>query len=208
MTLERPLRVLIVAAAGLGLALQYQVVAELLAARGLGSAAVIWKLTSYFTILTNLLLLLGHTIALVAPSSRAGTLSGSPAAQGALLLYIMVVKVVYVAFLARLWNPEGMQWWADLLLHHVTPLLQFGFWLACVPKARLPWKLAVVWLTWPALYLICTLARGDAPYPFLDLHQLGLPRLVLSCAAMGAAFVAGSLAIIAGSRYFGRHRQT
>lgn len=198
---ERCFRILIVCIGLAGLILQYQLSHGMLTARGLGLGGVLLKLASYFTILTNALLVAVHGICLAAPGSRIGRKLAGPAVQGALLLYILVVGLVYMTLLAGLWNPQGKQWWADNLLHRVTTLLQLGFWIAFVPKVKLPWRLAFVWLVWPAVYLLWALARGgDYPYPFLELDRLGPMRTALNCLMMGAGFLAGGLAIIAASR--------
>jgi len=197
---------LAIAASGLaGLMLQYQVTADLLAARGLGTGAALLKLASFFTILTNLLLTAVHSVCLFAPGSRAGRSLARPAVQTSLLLYIAIVGLVYSILLAKLWNPQGTQWWADHLLHHATPLLQFVFWITCVPKKRLPWSYAVTWLAYPALYLVWILARGsqmaDYPYPFVNLDKLGLARTLANSAAMALAFLCGGLLLIGVSRW-------
>ncbi|WP_367872686.1 Pr6Pr family membrane protein [Luteolibacter sp. Populi] len=204
---EQAFRMVIVAAAATGLVLQYQVTAGHLASRGLGLGVTLLKLASYFTILSNALLAAVHSVALLAPESRAGRVCRGPALQGAMLLYIGVTGIVYVTMLSGLWNPQGMHWWADNLLHRMTPLLQLGFWMACVPKLRLGWKLALAWLAWPAAYLGWALARGgDYPYPFLELDRLGLGRTVLNCLLMGAGFLALGAAIVGASRYLAKGR--
>ena len=192
-------------AAGLtGLALQFQVSHGIMLSRGLGIGATLIKLTSFFTILTNLILTVAHGICLLAPQSTAGRLFLRPSVQSGLLLYIAIVGTVYSVLLAPLWKPEGLQWWADHLLHHATPLLQLAFWIFAVPKERLPWKLAFSWLAYPALYMAWVLVRGsrvaEYPYPFINLTKLGLERTLLNSAGMAIAFVGAGLAIIASSR--------
>ena len=202
---EQAFRLVIVAAAVTGLVLQFQVTAGNHATRGLGLGVTLLKLASYFTILTNALLAAVHAVALIVPESRAGRVCRGPEAQGGLLLYIGVTGIVYVTMLSGLWNPQGMHWWADNLLHRVTPLLQIGFWIACVPKLRLGWKLSLVWLAWPAVYLGWAMLRGgDYPYPFLEFDRLGLGRTVLNCVVMGVAFLGLGLGIIGISRYLAK----
>lgn len=200
---------LAISAAGLvGLILQYHATVDLLAARGIGTGAALMKLASFFTILTNLLLTVVHSVCLFAPRSRAGRAFARPAVQTSLLLYIAIVGLVYSILLAKLWNPQGAQWWADHLLHHVTPLLQLAFWIVCVPKKRLSWTYAASWLGYPTLYLIWILARGsqvaDYPYPFVNLDKLGLARTLGNSAAMAAAFLCGGLLLIGVSRWLAK----
>lgn len=196
-------------AAGLtGLLLQFQVSHGIMLSRGLGIGATLFKLSSFFTILTNLVLTVAHAICLFAPRSIWARWLSRPSVQGGLLLYIAIVGLVYSIILARLWKPEGVQWWADHLLHHVTPLLQLAYWICAVGKERLPWRLALSWLGYPTLYLVWVFIRGsrvaDYPYPFINLAKLGLQRTVLNSAGMAVAFLVAGLAIIAGSRALNR----
>lgn len=200
-------------AAGLaGLVLQFQISHGIMISRGLGIGATLFKLSSYFTILTNVLLTAVHAVCLLVPRSSPGRFLSRSAVQGGLLLYILIVGLVYVVLLAHLWKPEGIQWWADHLLHHVMPLLQLAFWIFAVPKERLPWKLALPWLGYPTLYLAWVFIRGsrvsDYPYPFINLAKLGLERTLLNSAGMGVAFLVAGLAIIATSRALARDHST
>jgi hypothetical protein len=200
-------------AAGLaGLVLQFHVSHGIMLSRGLGIGTTLFKLAGYFTILTNFLLTAAHALCLFAARSSLGRWLGRPSLQSGLLLYILIVGLVYVVLLSGLWKPEGVQWWADHLLHHLTPLLQLAFWIFAVPKEQLPWKLAVSWLGYPALYLAWVFVRGsrvsDYPYPFVDLEKLGLVRTLLNSAGMGMAFLVAGLAIIASSRALARDHST
>lgn len=195
---------LIMLAGAVGLALQVHVTHGLFESYGQGWAATIFKLASYFTILTNTLLTVAHGAISLAPRSRAAAWMARPAVQGALLLHIGIVGAVYVGVLAALWNPQGWQWWADGLLHKVTPLLQAGYWLALVPKTRMPWRTAGVWLIYPALYLPWALARGaatgDFPYPFIDAATIGWPRTFLNAGGMTLVFLLAGLLLVGASR--------
>jgi hypothetical protein len=196
-------------AAGLvGLALQLQVSYGLQSDRGLGVLSTLLKLSSYFTILTNVLLTVAHGSCLFAPQSAAGRFFSRPSVQSGLLLYIVIVGIVYVTLLSGLWQPEGIHWWADHLLHHVTPLLQLAFWIFAMPKQRLPWTLSLSWLAYPTLYLVWVFVRGskvaDYPYPFINLDKLGLSHTLLNSLGMGVAFLVAGLAIIAASRALAR----
>ncbi len=196
---------LLIAAAGLaGLLLQYRVVSRLLAERGTGTGGTLFILAGYFTILTNLLLAAVHGVCLAAPASRAGRFLSRAPVQGGLLLYILIVGLIYASLLAGLWNPQGEQWWADTLLHRVTPLLQLAFWLLAVPKVRLPWQVLAVWLAYPVLYLAWVFVRGSQgaayPYPFIDLEKLGPGRTLVNSLLIGFAFLAAGALIIGAGR--------
>jgi hypothetical protein len=199
----------VIALTGLaGLLIQFQITHGIFVSRGLGLAASLPKFASYFTILTNALLVTGHAVWLFAPSSKAGRFFARPSVQGGLLLYIGIVGVVYGAILASLWSPAGIHWWADSILHRITPLLQLGFWIIFVPKIRLPWHLALTWLVYPAAYLGWALAYGSRgggyPYPFIDLGELGPARTLVNCGWMTLAFLAGGLLLIGVSRFLAK----
>jgi hypothetical protein len=73
---------------------------------------------SFFTILTNLIIAVGLTCSLLLADSRWGSffsLSGTA-------LYTAIVGALYSFLLRHLWNPEGSQKIADVLLHDVVPL--------------------------------------------------------------------------------------
>jgi len=158
--------------------------------------SALWWLAGYFTILTNcgVAALMGATALGLRLSARL---------QGALLLSILMVGLVYHALLARLWAPQGLAWWTDQALHSVTPLLTLLWWLGYgdrrVSAGDLP-----AWLIWPAAYAIYALIRGALtgfwPYPFLDADLLRWPQLVLNIAGMVLAFTALGLALIALAR--------
>jgi hypothetical protein len=48
--------------------------------------------------------------------------------------YIAIVGIVYRLLLRQLWNPQGMQWVADVLLHDVIPAGYVLYWLLFAPQ--------------------------------------------------------------------------
>lgn len=155
---------------------------------------------SFFTILTNLLVALGLSFPLVAPASPAGRFFTRPSTQSSLAVYIAVVGITYTLLLRHLWNPQGAQKIADVLLHDVVPVLYVGFWAIFVPKAMLRWNLALRWLAYPIAYMVYTLLHGLVsgwyPYYFIDVSVLGFPRALANAAGMLVAFFALGLLIV------------
>ena len=153
----------------------------------------LWGMAGYFTILTNLL----ATAAMLAVAR--GWRIGASASAG-LVVSMAMVGLVYHALLARLWAPQGLAWWADQGLHTAMPLAVVLWWLAFAPKGigrrDLP-----AWLAWPAAYCVYALIRGQMtgfwPYPFLDVTDLGWPRVAVSIAALLAAFALLGVVLIA-----------
>jgi hypothetical protein len=65
-------------------------------------------------------------------------------------VYIAIVGIVYSLLLRHIWNPQGWQIVADVLLHDLIPLLYVAYWVIFVRKSSLLWKHAVWWLAYPA----------------------------------------------------------
>ncbi|MFD0895028.1 Pr6Pr family membrane protein [Luteolibacter ambystomatis] len=193
-----------------GLLLQAHVTSHLASSRGWTIGGAIVKYLSYFTITTNILLALGFLAGSLAPRSRAGAFANRPSTATALLVYIAIVGIVYVLVLAGLWKPQGLQWWADVLLHYATPVLCTLHWIAFVPKIRLPWTAPVKWLCYPALYLLWAMIYGSHsghyPYPFIDLDRLGSGWVLANGLGMTAAFLTTGLLLTAISRKLARER--
>ena len=107
---------------------------------------------SYFTILSNLLVALTLSFSLWATRSRWGAFFTRANVQSGVALYIAVVGIVYSLVLRQIWDPQGPQRLADVLLHDLLPLLYVLFWFLFVSKKPLLWTNALRWLVFPAVY--------------------------------------------------------
>src|SRR5262245_13132049 len=87
-------------------------------APGTSPLAVTWRYFGYFTILTNWLVV-GVWIA---PALGRSSRLNLPIVEGTTVTAISMVGIIYHALLASQWNPQGMQWVADLIVHTITPL--------------------------------------------------------------------------------------
>jgi hypothetical protein len=163
---------------------------------------------SFFTILTNLLVAVATSFPLLAPESTGGRFFLRPSTQSAIAVYIAVVGITYTLLLRHLWNPQGVQKLADVLLHDVVPILYVAFWAIFVPKFALRWSDAVRWLAYPVVYMGYTLAHGLVshwwPYYFIDVGALGLPRAMGNAAGMLVAFLGLGLLFVALGRWIDR----
>ena len=157
---------------------------------------------SFFTILTNLLAALVFT-------SIAMRLAGAeffrrPSVQAGTAVYIAIVGIAYHLLLRQLWNPQGGQLLADILLHSVMPAAYLLYWFLFAPRNGLHWKDAVAWLGYPGVYLVYSLARGAAigvyPYPFVDVNLLGYGGVFVRAAIFLLAFLAMGLLVVAVGR--------
>ncbi len=163
---------------------------------------------SYFTILTNLFVALTLTAELVTPSVGLWNFLARPSVRGAIATYVVVVAVVYAVALRGLWDPQGLQRIADVLLHNVMPVAYLTFWLAARRESLLRWHDAGVWLMAPALYLAWVLLRGVVvgryPYPFVDVGRLGYAATAVNAGLLLAAFWVVGVAVVGADRTVGR----
>jgi len=189
---ERPFAGLVAATAGGALLLQYALlVGATWDAPGPGLATL--RFLSYFTILSNLLVLLVTAGCACAPGSAWGRWFARPSVRGGVALCIAVTLAVYATILHALWQPQGAQWWADTGLHYAVPTLYLLWWLFAVPHGALRRSDVARWLLFPLGYLGWVFLRGawvhEYPYPFLDLGALALPAVLRNCAGIAALFV-------------------
>ncbi|WP_248746291.1 Pr6Pr family membrane protein [Pseudomonas sp. MWU12-2037] len=164
---------------------------------------------SYFTVLTNILVAVVLTCAAISGDSPFRRFFLNPKVQGGVTAAIVLVGLAYNLLLRHTWNPQGLQWVADELLHDVMPVLFVIYWWFCVPKGTLQWRDFWPWLIYPALYFVYALVRGyfvgSYPYPFIDVGQLGYPQVFINAVMVLVAFVVISLVVIAVDRWRGKH---
>lgn len=174
-------------------------------------AELLIRYFSYFTILTNLLVALCCTCIAVSPRQRWGVYFSKTQTLTAITVYILVVGIVYNIILRFLWQPKGLQKLVDELLHSVIPVLFLLYWLLFVNKRTLQWKQAFPWLAYPLAYLFFILVRGSFsgfyPYPFVNVDNLGINKVLLNSVAITALFIITSLLLIAAGKWqYRRHK--
>lgn len=185
---------LIVGLCGLVGQFAWSVPAYLSAGRSLPGAVV--AVLGYFTILTNIAVILAYLAALTGRPRffrQAGVRAG-------LAMAIAVVAIVYHFVLARLWQPAGLLLFADTVLHYAAPAIYLVWWAlsgrgGSARPADLPY-----WLVYPLAYLFCALAHGGVtgqyPYPFLDLAANGPASVAISVGIMLTLFAVVGLLVI------------
>jgi hypothetical protein len=168
-----------------------------------GAAAMVGAVITYFsffTILTNILV----AVIFTATVFSLGQWASRPSVQAGAVAYIAIVGIVYRLLLRQLWNPQGMQWVADVILHDVVPVGYVLYWLLFGPRRGLRWKDALGWLTYPAVYLVYLLARGAVsglyPYPFMDVKVLGYGSVLAHTAVLLLVFLGMGLLVVAVGR--------
>ena len=164
------LRVLIVAA----------VVIALIAVETSSRSGVLWRLTT-FTYQANVLAAAYYSWTLF--SARADDRGGL---RGAVVLYVVVAGILWNLLLTTYsmgYTP------ANILLHVVVPTLAALDWLI-VGRGRVRWWQPLVWLVYPALYVVIALlvlnkAGRRSPYYFLDPDSVGIAVVAANIGLLG-----------------------
>ena len=163
---------------------------------------------TFFTILTNLMLVLIYLSKLTA--GRWLDWWRNPATRGMMFGAIALVMGFYHFILAATWNPEGWFKVADVMLHYVTPCLYILWWLLFQEKGRL--RLADLgWMVLPpAVWLAWAMLRGavlsEYPYPILEAHKLGYPAVAVNILVVLAVLIVLFAATVALDRLLARRR--
>ena len=165
--------------------------------------AAVWRMLAFFTILTNLMVGIASAVSAIAPSSASGRLLAGANTRVGVVLYIGLVGIVYHVLLAGLWDPQGWQKIADLLLHTATPVMMAIAWIFFDAKTDLTLKALPQIIVYPVAYTVYAMIRGAAdgfyPYPFIDVAELGYARVLMNVVGLTAAFLfAGGLLIVIG----------
>lgn len=168
------------------------------AARGVAFWTATVNYFSYFTILANIL----ATLVLSAFALDLWGVLRRPAVTAAAAMYMAATGVVYFTILRHIWNPQGLDWVADTLLHYVMPVVYVLFWLIFASKAGLTARHAGLWLLFPVVYSLYSLVRGALmgfyPYPFIDVNVLGYPVVFRNAALLAVGFaILGALVVVA-----------
>ena len=155
---------------------------------------------SFFTVLTNTLVVVVLSYAWVNRESAARRFFLAPGVSSGIAVSIVVVSLAYNLLLRHLWQPEGFQFIADELLHDVMPVLFAVYWWRWVPKGHLRCKHIGLWVIYPLVYFAYALLRGDLlgqyQYPFIDVGTLGYPQVFVNAGGILAGFVLVALAVL------------
>lgn len=155
------------------------------------------RLFSYFTIQSNVLVLLASVLLAARPASAGRVLA---VLHLDALLCIGVTGVVYHAVLAdqaAALTPSGAL--ANLLLHTVSPIGTWVVWLLVGPRPRFGGATVAWSVVFPLAWIASTFTRGAAvgwyPYPFLDVGQIGAAQAALNTALVAVGFLVLALLV-------------
>lgn len=160
-------------------------------------SGVMWRLIT-FTYQANVFAAAYYMWTLLSPraDARAGL-------RGAVVLYVLIAGVVWNLLLTE----RSMGYTAaNFLLHVVVPVLALSDWLLVGRgQGRVHWWHPLVWLAYPALYVVVALlilneAGRRAPYYFLDPGSVGVATVLLNVCVLGGCVLAAGYALLVVNR--------
>lgn len=146
---------------------------------------------SYFTIESNLLAVAMFVIVAFNYSFNAGTIKKLYIFKGAVTLYMLMTGIIFAILLAPIENAALTAVpWDNIVLHYIIPIAVFIDWICLQPKVAVSFKHSLLWVSFPAIYVVYSLIRGFYtgwyPYPFLDADRNGY---IQTFAVIGVLFV-------------------
>lgn len=174
----------------LRIAIVLTVVVALIVVATSTKSGLLWRLST-FTYQANVLAAAYYLWSLARPRADARV-----GIRGAVVLYVLIAGVIWNLFLTG----HSMGYTpANMLLHIAVPLLALTDWLLVGrDQAHLRWWQPMVWLVYPAAYLVLALlvlnnAGRRAPYYFLDPGTIGTASVamnvcVLACGALALGY--------------------
>ncbi|HEY4199915.1 MAG TPA: Pr6Pr family membrane protein [Devosiaceae bacterium] len=207
MSAGRALTLLGFGVGGVGLILQFSISipAYLANGRSLGDALVTYF--SYFTILTNLTLVLIYLADLVAV--RGLSWFRSPVTRAMMAGVMVLVMLFYHFLLAQLSLPQGLFLLCSVTLHYVTPIL-YALWWGLVARHGevVGWRDTPKMMLPPLVYVVYAMLRGaivgEYPYPILEANRLGYPQAIANIVIVAITLTVLFVFVIAIDRYLAR----
>jgi hypothetical protein len=157
----------------------------------------VWQYLCYFTVLTNIFVVLVLARAAWKPSDRRGL--NAPPVELMAVTSIVFVGAVYNILLASLWDPQGLRKYNDDVLHIGAPILFVMFWLLR-PRGELSWRDGLFAALWPFGYAIYGLTRGAVdgfyPYFFMNPAEMSWPSILVNMTGLVSAFLVAALLLV------------
>ena len=193
-----------------GLVLQFTISMQSMLGSGRDVFGSLGAFFSYYTILTNITLVLVYLSEIVPTVGLA--LFRHPIVRGMMAANITLVAL-YVFFVLRfLASLTGLFQLADNILHYLCPALYLLWWLTAQRHGRLRWGTLPLMLAPTLVYFVYAMARGlwvqEYPYPILNAIELGYAQVLLNALYMTAGLSVLTLAVIALDGLLARQTRT
>lgn len=198
----------LVAGAGT-LLLQFAISMQAYAAAGRDVFGALGMFFSYYTILTNIVLVLIYLSDLA--SWRWLEVFRKLDVNGMMVANMVLVMTFVHFFLRGLVPMSGLFLLCDRLLHYVTPVIYIVWWLVTVRHGPLLIRRVPVMLAPTIVYFLYVLARGawvrEYPYPVLNVTRLGYGQVLLNAVYLTIGLGALMLIVIGIDELLGRLRK-
>jgi hypothetical protein len=140
---------------------------------------------SYFTIEANSCAVLVLILSALSPRPGRAVVM----LRGASTLYMAVTGIAFSVLLSGIKDAEFTAVpWDNVVLHYLTPVAVVLDWFIDLPRVRIAYRDALVWLAVPIAYAAYSLIRGPIvhwyPYPFLDPGQHSAVEIAITIAAL------------------------
>ncbi len=123
---------------------------------------------------------------------------------------ILLVVLVALLILDTMVIPPGLFRIAEFDLHYVAPPIFLAWWAVFQADGSLRLAIIPAWLLPPLIYLGFVFMRGATvevyPYPFLDIVDFGLSRVLIYLGAIVVAFVGLCVFTVFADRWIGSLR--
>jgi hypothetical protein len=174
---------------------------------GSSSLAAVTKTFRYFSVQSNVLVLIWLLVAVLYWDRRREHPVLRPVVKGAFTVYITVTFVIFATLLQSLVTPQGIDFYMNAITHFVTPIAFIVDWILYERKRTYQWRYALLWLIYPLAYLIFAQSygslTGDYLYPFLNLPELELNGLLTWLVVLCMVFIVLDLLYIGVNRVWG-----
>ena len=179
---------------------QYYLALERAPQDGLSYLGATARYYSFMTVWTNVLVMLAFLAASFRNVPAYLPFFRSRSVQAATSAFILMVGIAYHVLLASRFQQTGLNWWTNLLLHYIDPLLYCTWWILLAEKEALEFRTAFRWMLFPIAYFIYSLIRGFIigwyPYFFVDVNNLGYPQVLLTSAVLLAIYLTFGLIVV------------
>ena len=170
----------------LGLVVQFIISMQAYADLGRDIPGSLGMFFSYYTILTNIILVLIYASE-VTPV-RWLDLFRKPLVRGMMAANMMLVMLFVYFVLRHLSVLEGLSLICDFILHYATPVLYMIWWCLVALHGALRLKNLPLMLAPTFVYFLYAMARGawvqEYPYPILNAIRLGYGQVLINAVAM------------------------
>lgn len=107
---------------------------------------------------------------------------------------VTITGIVYHVALRSLYELQGLDKFADIVLHTIVPIAGLLGWAVFGPRGLAPRKVALLTVLYPLTYFAVTLIRGPIvdwyPYPFIDVIEHGYAQVALNATVVAALVLA------------------